>query len=160
MNKNNEILTIKQFMHTRTSIIELAAKNNKINTVNCSKEQFKSLMQTLKFPEKYYRDILMDTLYNTYLNQDGKTMNMTKLCEDCINMKDENNFSEFKERVFDYFENKIENQIKEVDETVEDLKNEKEARLNLVNDLRKQIEEKKEIEKNCKKKKKIMKKKW
>ena len=147
MNKNNEILTIKQFLHTRTSIINLAAKNNNINTDNCSKEQFKTLMQTLKFPEKYYRDILMDTLFNTYLNPDGETMNMTKLCEDCLNMKDENNFSEFKDRVFDHFENKIENQIKEVDETVEDLKNEKEDRLNLVKDLGKQIEERKEIEK-------------
>ena len=147
MNKNNEILIIKQFLHTRTSIINLAAKNNNINTDNCSKEQFKTLMQTLKFPEKYYRDILMDTLFNTYLNPDGETMNMTKLCEDCLNMKDENNFSEFKDRVFDHFENKIENQIKEVDETVEDLKNEKEDRLNLVKDLGKQIEERKEIEK-------------
>ena len=147
MNKNNEILTIKQFLHTRTSIINLAAKNNNINTDNCSKEQFKTLMQTLKFPEKYYRDILMDTLFNTYLNPDKETMNMGQLCEECLNMKDENNFSEFKDRVFDHFENKIENQIKEVDETVEDLKNEKEDRLNLVKDLGKQIEERKEIEK-------------
>ena len=54
-------------------------------------------------------------------------MNMTKLCEDCINIKDENNFSEFKDKVFDSFENKIENQIKQVDETVIDLKKEKEV---------------------------------
>ena len=152
MNKNNEILTIKNFLHTRTSIIDLAAKNNNINTDNCTKEQFKALMQSLKFPEKYYRDILMDTLFNTYLNPDGKTMNMTKLCEDCINIKYENNFSEFKDRVFDFFENKIENQIKEVDETVEDLKDEKESRLNLVKDLGKQIEERKEIEKKLREK--------
>ena len=147
MNKNNEILTIKQHLHSRTSIIDLAAKNNKIDTDKCSKEQFKLLMQTLKFPEKYYRDILMDTLFNTYLNKDGETMNMTKLCEDCINMKDENNFSEFKDRVFNCFENKIEIQLKEVDDTVIGLKIEKDARLNLVKDLGKQIEERKEIEK-------------
>ena len=147
MNKNNDILNIKQHLHTRTSIIELAAKNNNINLDKCSKEQFRFLMQTLKFPEKYYRDILMDTLFNTYLNPDNETMNMGKLCEDCLNIKDENNFSEFKDRVFDFFENKIENQLKEVDETVTDLKNEKDARLNLIKDLGKQIEEKKEIEK-------------
>ena len=147
MNKNNEILTIKQHLHTRTSIIELAAKNNNIDLDKCSKEQFRFLMQTLKFPEKYYRDILMDTLFNTYLNPDKETMNMGQLCEECLNMKDENNFSEFKDRVFDFFENKIENQLKEVDETVTDLKNEKEERLNLIKDLGKQIEEKKEIEK-------------
>ena len=150
MNKNNEILTIKQQLHTRTSIINLAAINNNINTDKCSKDQFKFLMQTLKFPEKYYRDILMDTLFNTYLNKDGETMNMTKFCEDCLNIKEENNFTEFKDRFFDHFENKIENQIKEVDETVEDLKNEKDARLNLVDDLGKQIEERKEIEKKLK----------
>ena len=147
MNKNNEILTIKQHLHTRTSIIELAAKNNNIDLDKCNKEQFRFLMQTLKFPEKYYRDILMDTLFNTYLNPDNETMNMGKLCEECLNIKDENNFSEFKDRVFDFFENKIENQLKEVDETVTDLKNEKDARLNLIKDLGKQIEEKKEIEK-------------
>ena len=150
MNKNNEILTIKQQLHTRTSIINLAAINNNINTDKCSKDQFKFLMQTLKFPEKYYRDILMDTLFNTYLNKDGETMNMTKFCEDCLNIKEENNFTEFKDRFFDHFENKIENQIKEVDETVIDLKNEKDARLNLVDDLGKQIEERKEIEKKLK----------
>ena len=150
MNKNNEILTIKQFLHTRTSIINTAAINNNINTDQCTKEQFKLLMQTLKFPEKYYRDILMDTLFNTYLNKDGETMNMTKLCEDCLNLKDENNFSQFKDRVFEAFENKLDNQIKEVDETVVDLKNEKDSRLNLVQDLGKQIEERKEIEKKLK----------
>ena len=147
MNKNNEILTIKQHLHTRTSIIDLAAKNNNIDLDKCTKEQFRFLMQTLKFPEKYYRDILMDTLFNTYLNPDNETMNMGKLCEECLNMKDENNFSEFKDRVFDFFENKIENQLKAEDETVTDLKNEKDARLNLIKDLGKQIEEKKEIEK-------------
>ena len=150
MNKNNEILTIKQQLHTRTSIINLAAINNNINTDKCTKDQFKFLMQTLKFPEKYYRDILMDTLFNTYLNKDGETMNMTKLCEDCLNIKEENNFTEFKDRFFDHFENKIENQLKEVDETVTNLKNEKDARLNLVDDLGKQIEERKEIEKKLK----------
>ena len=147
MNKNNEILTIKQHLHSRTSIIDLAAKNNKIDKDKCSKEQFKFLMQTLKFPEKYYRDILMDTLFNTYLNKDGETMNMGKLCEDCINSKDENNFSEFKDRVFDCFENKIENQLKVVDNSIIDLKSEKEARINLVKDLGKQIDERKEMEK-------------
>ena len=146
MNKNNEILTIKQHLHTRTSIIELAAKNNNIDLDKCSKEQFRFLMQTLKFPEKYYRDILMDTLFNTYLNPDKETMNMGQLCEECLNMKDENNFSEFKDRVFDFFENKIENQLKEVDETVTDLKKEKDERLNLIRDLGKQIEEKNEKE--------------
>ena len=147
MNKNNEIVTIKQHLHSRTSIIDLAAKNNKIDTEKCSKEQFKFLMQTLKFPEKYYRDILMDTLFNTYLNKDGETMNMMKLCEDCINIKDENNFSEFKDKVFNCFQNKIEIQLKEVDDSVIGLKTEKDTRLNLVIDLGKQIEERKEIEK-------------
>ena len=147
MNKNNEILTIKQHLHTRTSIINLAAINNNINTDKCTKQEFKFLMQTLKFPEKYYRDILMDTLFNTYLNKDGETMNMTKLCEDCLNIKDENNFSEFKDRVFEHFENKIENQIKKEDDTVVDLKEEKQKRINLVLDLGKQIEERKELEK-------------
>ncbi len=147
MNKNNEILTIKQQLHTRTSIINLAAINNDINTDKCTKEQFKLLMQTLKFPEKYYRDILMDTLFNSYINEDKETMSMTKLCEDCLNMKDENNFSDFKDRVLDNFKGKIINQKNCIDETIKELNFERENRKDLVNSLMQQIEEKKEIEK-------------
>ena len=144
MNKNNEILTIKQQLHTRTSIINLASLNNNINKDKCTKEQFIFLMQALKFPEKYYRDILMDTLFKSYINPDNKTMNMTKLCEECLNMKEENNFSDFKDRILDNFKTKIENQQKNVNESVDELKHEKEARKELVQYLIKQVEEKKE----------------
>ena len=40
MNKNNDIITIKQQLRTRTSIINLSAMNNNINTDKCTKEQF------------------------------------------------------------------------------------------------------------------------
>ena len=147
MNKNNDILTIKQHLHTRTSIINLTALNNNINKDKCTKDEFKFLMQALKFPEKYYRDILMDTLFNSYINEDKETMNMTKLCEDCLNMKDENNFSDFKDRVLDNFKGKIINQKNCIDETIKELNFERENRKDLVNSLMQQIEEKKEIEK-------------
>ena len=150
MNKNNDILTIKQQLHSRTSILNLAALNNNINKDKCTKEQFIFLMQTLKFPEKYYRDILMDTLFKSYINQDNETMNLNKLCEECLNMKEENNFSDFKDRILTNFKTKIETQEKSVAETVLDLKKEKEDRKELVNYLKKQIEDKKEIEKKIK----------
>ena len=150
MNKNNDILTIKQQLHSRTSILNLAALNNNINKDKCTKEQFIFLMQTLKFPEKYYRDILMDTLFKSYINQDNETMNLNKLCEECLNMKEENNFSDFKDRILTNFKTKIETQEKSVAETVLDLKKEKEERKELVNYLKKQIEDKKEIEKKIK----------
>ena len=144
MNKNNEILTIKQHLHTRTSIINLTAINNNINKDKCTKEEFKLLMQALKFPEKYYRDILMDTLFNLYINEDKQTMNMNKLCEECLNMKDENNFSDFKDRILENFKGKIVNQNKSIDDTADELKHERENRKNLVQFLSKQVEEKKE----------------
>jgi hypothetical protein len=147
MNKNNDILTIKQQLRTRTSIINLSALNNNINTDKCTKDEFKLLIHSLKFPEKYYRDILIDTLFNSYLNEDGETMNMTKLCKDCLSIKDDNNFSQFKDRVFENYENKIVDQLKQVDDTVVDLQKEKESRLNLVQDLGKQIVEREEIKK-------------
>ena len=150
MNKNNDILTIKQQLHSRTSILNLAALNNNINKDKCTKEQFIFLMQTLKFPEKYYRDILMDTLFKSYINPDNETMNLNKLCEECLNMKEENNFSDFKDRILTNFKTKIETQEKSVAETVIDLKKEKEERKELVNYLKKQIEDKKEIEKKIK----------
>ena len=147
MNKNNEILTIKQHLHTRTSIINLTALNNNINKDKCTKEEFKLLMQALKFPEKYYRDILMDTLFNLYINKDNETMNMTKLCEDCLNMKEENNFSDFKDRILEHFRGKIVNQDKNLEDSIKELKPEKETRKNLVEYLSKQIENKKETAK-------------
>ena len=150
MNKNNDILTIKQQLHSRTSILNLAALNNNINKDKCTKEQFIFLMQALKFPEKYYRDILMDTLFKSYINPDNETMNLNKLCEECLNMKEENNFSDFKDRILTNFKTKIETQEKSVAETVLDLKKEKEDRKELVNYLKKQIEDKKEIEKKIK----------
>ena len=150
MNKNNDILTIKQHLHTRTSIINLTALNNNINKDRCTKDEFKFLMQTLKFPEKYYRDILMDTLFKSYINSDNETMNMTKLCEDCLKMKDENNFSEFKDRILDNFKGKIVNQNKIISESVTELKNERENRKNLVDFLTEQAEEKKEGRKKLK----------
>ena len=104
-------------------------------------------MQALKFPEKYYRDILMDTLFSSYLNEDKETMNMTKLCEECLNMKDENNFSDFKDRILENFKGKIVKQDKNLEDTITELKTEKENRKDLVGYLSKQIEEKKEIKK-------------
>lgn len=147
MNKNNEVFTIKQQIRTRTSIIKNAAVKNKINANNCSKEDFIFLMRTLKFPEKYYRDILMDTLFNSYLNDDNKTMNLNNFCNDCINIKEANNFTQFKDIVLENFENKIDKQLEQCDNDVKELQNEKNSRLNLVEDLKKQIIEKKEIEK-------------
>ena len=104
-------------------------------------------MRTLKFPEKYYRDILMDTLFNSYLNDDNKTMNLNNFCNDCINIKEANNFTQFKDIVLENFENKIDKQLEQCDNDVKELQNEKNSRLNLVEDLKKQIIEKKEIEK-------------
>ena len=150
MNKNEEILTIKQHLHTRTSIINLTALNNDINKDKCTKEQFKFLMQALKFPEKYYRDILMDTLFDSYINEDKETMNMTKLCEDCLNMKEENNFSDFKERILENFKGKLVNQEKNISDTADELKTERENRKDLVSFLSNQIEEKKDNKKKIK----------
>ena len=65
-------------------------------------------------------------------------------------MKEENNFSDFKDRILTNFKTKIETQEKSVAETVIDLKKEKEDRKELVNYLKKQIEDKKEIEKKIK----------
>ena len=150
MSKNNEILTIKQQLHTRTSIINLVALNNNINKDKCTKDQFKFLMKTLKFPEKYYRDILMDTLFNSYINPDKQTMNMNKLCEECLNMKDENNFSDFKDRILENFKGKIVDLNKDIEDSLTELQNERENRKNIVQYLSKQIVEKKEKEKKIK----------
>ena len=150
MTKHNDILTIKQQLHSRISIINLLAKNNKINMDKCSKDEFKFLLQKLKFHERYYRYILIDNLYNNYLNEDKESMNMAKLCEECLNLKEENNFSTFKDKSIECFRKKLEIQKKLVDKTVDELKEEKLSRLSLIKDLSKQIEENKIIQNKIK----------
>ena len=147
MNKTNEIFTIKQQVHSRTTIINNAAQKYNINTDKCKKEEFIKLMRSLKFPEKYYREILMDSLFNSYLNSDGTTMNVTKFCDDCLKIKEDNNFMQFKEKNLKFFEDKIKDQLEKKEETIKDLINEKKTRLQLVEDLYKQIEENKKIKK-------------
>ena len=59
-------------------------------------------------------------------------------------MKEENNFSDFKDRILENFKGKIVNQNKSIDDTADELKHERENRKNLVQFLSKQVEEKKE----------------
>ena len=152
MNKSNQILNIKQQIHNRTTIIQNVAIKNNINLDKTSKNDFIKLMQSMKFPEKYYRDILIDSIFKTYINPDNETMNMNKFCIDCLNEKDDNNFLEFKDRLLTNFSTKIDNQLKEKDITILDLKPEKEKRLSLVTDLTNQIIENNIIKKNIEEK--------
>ena len=75
---------------------------------------------------------------------------MTKLCEECLNMKEENNFSDFKERILENFKGKLVNQEKNISDTADELKTERENRKNLVSFLSNQIEEKKDNKKKIK----------
>ena len=147
MNKTNEIFFIKQQVHSRTTIINNEAHKNNINTEKCPKNEFIKLMRSLKLPEKYYRDILMNSLYNSYLNDDGTSMNLTNFCDDCLKLREDNNFLQFKEKNLKFFEKKIKNQLDEKEETIKELMPEKNARLKLQDDLKQQIEEKKQIKK-------------
>ena len=113
INKTNEILFIKHQVHSRTTIINNAAHKNNINKDKCSKNDFIKLMRSLKFPEKYYRDILIDSLYNSYINKDDNSMNVNKFIDDCLKLNEDNNFMDFKEKNLKFFEKKIKNQIEE-----------------------------------------------
>ena len=147
INKTNEILFIKHQVHSRTTIINNAAHKNNINKDKCSKNDFIKLMRSLKFPEKYYREILIDSLYNSYINKDDNSMNVNKFIDDCLKLNEDNNFMDFKEKNLKFFEKKIKNQIEEKDKTIQDLLSEKNSRLKLADDLINQIEEKKKYKK-------------
>ena len=146
-NKANEILYIKHHVRTRTTLIYNQAQKINIDTEKCSKKEFIKLFRSLKFPEQYCNDTLIDSLFNSYLNNDGITMNLTKFCDDCCKLNEENNFLEFKEKNLNIFEKKIKEQIVKKEETIKELMDEKKYRLQLSNDLIKQIEEKKENKK-------------
>jgi len=64
---------------------------------------------------------------------------------------EENNFMEFKDKNLKFFEEKIKNQLEEKEKTIKELMPEKKARLKLVEDLDKQVEEKKEIKEKIEK---------
>ena len=144
INKTNEILFLKHQIHSRTTIINNFAHKNNINTEKCSKDDFIKLMRCLKFPEKYYRDILMDSLFNSYLIKDTTYMNVNKLIDDCLKLTEDNNFMEFKDKYLKFFENKIKLQNDEKEETIKDLMPEKKARLKLADDLINQIKDKRQ----------------
>ena len=147
INKTNEILFIKYQVHSRTTIINNFANKNNINTEKCSKNDFIKLMRSLKLPDKYYRVILIDSLFNSYLNKDNISMNVNKFIDDCLKLNEDNNFLEIKENNLKFMEKKIKNQIEEKDKTIQDLMSEKNARLKLAEDLIKQVEEKKKYKK-------------
>ena len=147
INKTNEILFIKHQVHSRTTIINNFVNKNNINTEKCSKNSFIKLMRSLKLPDKYYRVILIDSLFNSYLNKDDITMNVNKFIDDCLKLNEDNNFLELKANNLKIFDKKIKNQIEEKDKTIQDLMNEKNSRLKLADDLIKQIEEKKKYKK-------------
>ena len=147
MNKTNEIFFIKQQVHSRTTIINNVAHKNNINTEKCSKNDFIKLMRSLKLPEKYYRDILIDSLFNSYLNKDETTMNMTKFCDDCLKLREDNNFMQFKDKNLNYFKEKINDQLVRKEKITKELMQEKKERLHLQDELKQQIEERKRLRK-------------
>ena len=104
-------------------------------------------MRSLKLPEKYYRDILIDSLFSSYLNSDEATMNMTKFCDDCLNIREDNNFMEFKDKNLQYFKEKINNQLVEKEKITKELEEEKKGRLQLQDELVRQIQEKQNLKK-------------
>ena len=147
MNKTNEILFIKKQVHSRTTIINNVAHKNNINTEKCSKKDFIKLMRSLKLPEKYYRDILIDSLFSSYLNSDEATMNMTKFCDDCLKIREDNNFMEFKDKNLQYFKEKISNQLVEKEKITKELEEEKKGKLQLQDELVQQMKEKQNLKK-------------
>ena len=125
INTNNDILQIKNQLHTRMNIIMTNAKNSGTNLKSCKKEDFIKLLRSLKLHEKYYKDTLIDILFNNYINEDKETMNVSKLCEECTNLKEQNNLYDFTDKIQQIYKKKLENQKQSFNVTFAELNMEK-----------------------------------
>lgn len=108
-------------------------------------------------PERYTRPNLIDAIYETYLTEDKKLFDTKKFINDCL-LTEENNFSNFRNKMIDLLAKKVENTSNEVKVIEESLKAERNKKI-IINEgyaegirLKKlQLQkEQEEIEKNLK----------
>jgi hypothetical protein len=155
--KTDDLNYIKQHLHTRIPMFNNFMKIIEVNGENLTKEQLRQVLEKFNMPERYTRPNLINAIFETYLTDDKTLFDTKKFIADCL-VTEENNFSNFRNKMIDLLAKKVENTSKEVKRIEETLKAEKDKKI-IINEgyaegirLKKLNiqKEKEEIEKNLK----------
>lgn len=74
----------------------------------CDLPTFKKVLDTLKIPEKYKNEEIINTIFNQYKLPDKNFMNYEKFIENCKNIKETNDFFVFQNGYLDLIQKKLE----------------------------------------------------
>ncbi len=80
---------------------------NNLNGI-CDLPTFKKVLDTLKIPEKYKNEEIINTIFNQYKLPDKNFMNYEKFIENCKNIKETNDFFIFQNGYLDLIQKKLE----------------------------------------------------
>ena len=85
--------------------------NNKENNKNglCDFETFKSVLDTLKIPEKYKNVYIAQSIFNEFKEDNVDLMNYNSFIERCKNNAKKNDFFEFQNKYLNLLSNKLSN---------------------------------------------------
>ena len=102
---------LESMLHIKNSnfINSMNEINNKENNIKglCDFQTFKSVLDTLKIPEKYKSFSMARSIFNEYKIENHDLMNYNDFIERCKNMKDPNNFFEFQNKYLNLITNKL-----------------------------------------------------
>ena len=74
----------------------------------CDLPTFKKVLDTLKIPEKYKNEEIINTIFNQYKLPDKNFINYEKFIENCKNIKETNDFFVFQNGYLDLIQKKLE----------------------------------------------------
>ena len=80
---------------------------NNLNGI-CDLPTFKKVLDTLKIPEKYKNEEIINTIFNQYKLPDKNFMNYEKFIENCKNIKETNDFFIFQNGYLNLIQKKLE----------------------------------------------------
>jgi hypothetical protein len=126
--KTDDLNYIKQHLHTRIPMFNNFMKILEVNGENLTKEQLTKVLENFHMPERYTRPNLINAIYETYLTDDKTLFDTKKFIKDCL-ISEENNFSNFRNKMIELLAKKVENTSKEVKSIEETLKAEKNKRI-------------------------------
>ena len=98
------------FLQTMKIIQNEKDPNNDYTNLNglCDLPTFKKVLDTIKIPEKYKNDSIINTVYDLYKIPDKNVMNYEKFIENCRNIKETNDFFIFQNGYLDLIQKKLE----------------------------------------------------
>ena len=116
ISKNENYLSFKKIIRCRYENFLQAMKNiqnekneNSNNSKGlCDLPTFKKVIDTLKIPEKYKNEDIINTIFNQFKISDNNFMNFENFIENCKNIKETNDFFIFQNGYLNLIQKKLE----------------------------------------------------